>query len=112
MLLVALHEKPNFELPTERVPEWYGWSADTAERGLATLERLGLVTRTTRLKKAPLSPTGQTKVNRYLLHEPLALYTADDLLNDDLIEAFVFAAHRKAPPATSPSVAADEEPVS
>jgi len=38
MLLVALHEKLNFELPTERVPDWYGWSADTAERGLATLE--------------------------------------------------------------------------
>jgi len=39
-------------LPTERVPEWYGWSADTAERGLATLEEAGLLTHTTRLKKA------------------------------------------------------------
>ena len=56
MLLVALHEKNNFELPTERVPEWYGWSADTAERGLATLEQLGLLTHTTRLKKSPAQP--------------------------------------------------------
>jgi hypothetical protein len=97
MLLVALHEKPNFELPTERIPEWYGWSADTAERGLATLEHLGLLTRTTRLKKAPLSPTGQTKVNRYLLREPFARYTLDDIFNDELIDAFVYAAPRKKP---------------
>ena len=87
MLLVALHEKNNFELPTERVPEWYGWCADTAERGLATLEQLGLLTHTTRLKKAPLSPTGLTKVNRYLLHEPFGQLTIDDIFNDDVIES-------------------------
>ena len=86
MLLVALHEKNNFELPAERVPEWYGWSADTAERGLAALEHHGLITRTTRLKKAPLSPTGQTKVNRYL-REPFLVLTEDDIFNDDVINA-------------------------
>jgi hypothetical protein len=90
MLLVALHEKHNFELPSERVPEWYGWSADTAERGLATLEEVGLLTHTTRLKKAPLSPTGQTKVNRYLLHEPFAQYTIEDILNEDVITASLY----------------------
>ena len=90
MLLVALHEKNNFELPTERVPEWYGWSADTAERGLATLQQLGLLTHTTRLKKAPLSPTGLTKVNRYLLHEPFGQLTIDDIFNDDVIQALVY----------------------
>ncbi len=37
MLLVALCEPPGFELVTERVPDWYGWSGDTAERGLKTL---------------------------------------------------------------------------
>ena len=72
MLLVALHEKPSFELPTERVPAWYGWSADTAERGLKTLESVGLIAKTTRLKKAPLSPTGQTRVNIYTLKPPFA----------------------------------------
>jgi hypothetical protein len=90
MLLVALHEKNNFELPAERVPEWYGWSADTAERGLATLEQLGLLTHTTRLKKAPLSPTGLTKVNRYLLQEPFGQLTIDDIWNDDVINALVY----------------------
>jgi hypothetical protein len=38
MLLVALHEKPGFELPTKHMPEWYGWSADTAERGFRTVQ--------------------------------------------------------------------------
>ncbi len=67
MLLVSLHEPSQFVLPTERVPEWYGWSADTAERGLATLNELGIITTTSRLKKAPLSPLGQTKINQYTL---------------------------------------------
>ncbi len=98
MLLVALHEKANFELPAERVPEWYGWSADTAERGLATLEQLGLLTHITRLKKAPLSPTGLTRVNRYLLHEPFGQLTIDDIGNDDVIEAIV----NPAPPKSRP----------
>jgi hypothetical protein len=89
MLLVALHEKANFELPTERVAGWYGWSPDTAERGLATLEHHGLLTRTTRLKKAPLSPTGLTKVNRYLLREPFGELTIDDILDDGVIDAFL-----------------------
>lgn len=95
MLLVALHAKNNFELPTERVPDWYGWSADTAERGLATLEQAGLLTHTTRLKKAPLSPTGLTKINRYLLHEPFGQLTIDDIFNHDVIGALVYPAPPK-----------------
>ncbi|GAA2500607.1 hypothetical protein [Terrabacter carboxydivorans] len=70
MLLVALHEKPGFELPTERMPEWYGFSADTAERGLKTLHDLGLLEVHKRVKKAPLSPTGATQVNIYTLAGP------------------------------------------
>jgi hypothetical protein len=95
MLLVALHAKNNFELPAERVPGWYGWSGDTAERGLATLEQAGLLTHTTRLKKAPLSPTGLTKVNRYLLHEPFSQLTIDDIFDDDVIEGLVYPAPPK-----------------
>jgi hypothetical protein len=72
MLLVALHEKPGFELPTEFVPEWYGWSADTAERGFKTLREHGLLNVYTRRKKAPLSPTGLTEVNQYYLQGPFA----------------------------------------
>lgn len=72
MLLVALHEKPGFELPTEKVPEWYGWSADTAERGLKTLISLGVISKTERVKTAPLSPSGLTTVNQYTLLPPFA----------------------------------------
>ena len=100
MLLVALHEKHNFELPTERVPVWYGWSADTAERGLATLEQLELLTHTTRLKKAPLSPTGLTKVNRYLLHPPFGQYTVEDIFDEDVITAMVYPSPPKGRPST------------
>lgn len=70
MLLVALHEKPGFSLPTERVPDWYGWSADTAERGLKTLQDNNLLLVEKRTKKAPLSPTGLTVENIYALNDP------------------------------------------
>jgi hypothetical protein len=94
MLLVALHEKNNFALPTERVPEWYGWSADTAERGLATLEQAGALTHIIRLKKAPLSPTGHVRVNKYLLHPPFVRLTNDEI-DEDMIEAVLDPAPRK-----------------
>jgi hypothetical protein len=72
MLLLALHEKPGFELPTEKMSEWYGWSADTAERGFRTLYDHGILDVHTRMKKAPLSPTGLSKVNLYRLRPPFA----------------------------------------
>lgn len=109
MLLVALHAKNNFELPAERVPEWYGWSADTAERGLATLEEFGLLTHIIRLKKAPLSPTGLTRVNRYLLREPFGQLTIDDIFNDDMIDALVFPASPKNRPDKATASAAGKK---
>lgn len=72
MLLVALHEKDGFELATEWVPQWYGWSADTAERGLAALRDRGLLRVEKRIRKAPLSPTGATVRNVYTLTGPFA----------------------------------------
>lgn len=72
MLLVALHEKPSFELPAEQMPQWYGFSADTAERGLRKLRSEGFIHTRTRIKKAPLSPTGATAVNVYTLLDPFA----------------------------------------
>jgi hypothetical protein len=81
MLLVALHEKPGFQLPTEKVPLWYGWSADTAERGFKRLEDLHLLTVAPRVKKAPLSPTGLAKVNEYTLTGPFGREEVQALLN-------------------------------
>lgn len=67
MLLVALHEKPGFEVPAEKFPEWYGWSADTAERGFGKLADLGLLHIDKKKRKSALSDTGITDVNVYTL---------------------------------------------
>lgn len=72
MLLVCLHEKAEFTLPTEKMQEWYGFSPDTAERGMRKLSELGLLTISSRLKKAPLAPNGVTRVNVYDLTAVLA----------------------------------------
>lgn len=70
MLLVALSEKNGFKLPTERTPDWYGWSADTAERGLAELEDHGLLSKSRRRRTEPLSASGYGIVNTYYLLPP------------------------------------------
>lgn len=75
MLLVALSEQQGFTLPTERVPGWYGWSADTAERGFAELEEVGLLSKVKYRRKEPLSPNGYGMVNKYYLGPPFR--TAD-----------------------------------
>ncbi|OAH43495.1 hypothetical protein AYJ66_04355 [Dietzia cinnamea] len=70
MLLVFLHERPGCELPTEHMRRWYGFSPDTAERGIKILRDHKLLIVDQRLKKAPLAPTGITRVNRYFLRPP------------------------------------------
>ncbi|TDD64789.1 hypothetical protein E1262_27260 [Jiangella aurantiaca] len=78
MLLVALHERPRFQLPTEHVPAWYGWSADTAERGFDELRNHGLLGVTRRKRFEGGSPTGYVYVNTYELLRPFR--TADERL--------------------------------
>ncbi|MCX4540828.1 hypothetical protein [Streptomyces sp. NBC_01565] len=70
MLLVLSCERPGFELPAERTPEWYGWSADTAERGFKELAKKGLLEVKKTYKKAPASPKGYTHCNQYTLVAP------------------------------------------
>lgn len=70
MLLVALHEKPGFNLPTEHMPTWYGWSPDTAERGLRELEEHGLVHIGKQIYTDPVSPTGVSSKNVYTVLPP------------------------------------------
>ena len=72
MLLVLLAEKNNVDLPIDRIPEWYGISRATAQRGLAELLRLGLLESTGVQKKAPLAPLGYTIERRHLLIGPFA----------------------------------------
>lgn len=70
MLLVALHEKPGFFLPTEHMPKWYGWSADTAERGLRELDERGLIHIDKQVYTDPISPSGLSSKNRYTVLAP------------------------------------------
>ena len=70
MLLVSSTLKPGFVLPTEKARDWYGVSTESAERGLRLLRESGLLERATRVKDAPLSPTGKTQEYHYTLKRP------------------------------------------
>ncbi|OKJ35000.1 hypothetical protein [Streptomyces sp. CB01580] len=65
LFLVVAREKNWSAFPAEKAPEWYGWSADTHERGLKKLIALGLVERREHYIKAPLAPLGFTKTHQY-----------------------------------------------
>lgn len=73
MLLVALSEKPGFHLPAEKMPEWYGWSADTAERGLGELIDAEILHKIPQRRTEPLSASGFSIINHYYLQPPFAV---------------------------------------
>lgn len=77
MLLVALHEKPSFPLPTEHMPAWYGWSADTAERGMHELEKHGLLRIDKQIYTDPVSPSGLSSRNIYTVLPPFDQESVD-----------------------------------
>lgn len=70
MLLVSLSLPAGFVLPTERVPAWYGISADSADRGLRELDRAGLLRRELKIKKAPQAPLGIAQEYHHTLLRP------------------------------------------
>ncbi|WP_147243249.1 hypothetical protein [Acidipropionibacterium virtanenii] len=70
MLLVALHERPGFALATAHMPAWYGFSADTAERGFAELRDHGLLRVERRSRRDPLTTEFVTWFNQYTLVAP------------------------------------------
>ncbi len=65
MLLIALDQKDGFDISPERVPDWYGLSRNTAQRGYKGLVESGLLTRETRYPVDPKSPTGRREVILY-----------------------------------------------
>ena len=67
MLLTVAMEKPWSSFPAERMPEWYGWSPDTTERGLRELVDLGLCERREAYRRTPLSAVGYTITYQYRL---------------------------------------------
>lgn len=77
MLLTVLGEKQPCRLPFEQMPEWYGWSADTAERGLQELEDKGIIRKGKYVRETALSPTGYTRGNEYTVLPPFDRQTLD-----------------------------------
>lgn len=67
MLLVALSLPDRFPLPYERCPQWYGISADTAERGLKELTAKGLLDVAQEWIINHRSDTGWVEQRRYTL---------------------------------------------
>ncbi|MEU2971331.1 hypothetical protein [Nocardiopsis alba] len=67
MLLVLLTGRGKQKLPQEKMPAWYGWSADTAARGLKQLREIGLIEVDSFTRPEPLAPKGWTSVNEYRL---------------------------------------------
>jgi len=67
MLLAALSRPPPFVLPVEKAPQWYGISADTAQRGLASLMQHSVLKVARTPKWAPLAPKGFTYDSRHTL---------------------------------------------
>lgn len=72
MLLIALSLPDDFPLPADRVPKWYGISADTAERGLRELRRSRVLNFDEQWVKNAKSDTGWTQERRYTLDEPFS----------------------------------------
>ena len=70
MLLVALPLGNGFQLPYGQVPDWYGFSASTAERGLRELHHAGLLHREKLRRPDPESPVGFADVYYYELLPP------------------------------------------
>lgn len=65
MLLTVLKEKPWTSFPEKYIDDRYGWSGDTAQRGLTGLTRRELVERREHYKTTPLSPLGWTMSWQY-----------------------------------------------
>lgn len=66
MLLALCAERGRWaKMLPEHMPKWYGWSPDTAERGLKRIVELNLAERREKRKAAPLTPMGFTKYYEY-----------------------------------------------
>ena len=70
VLLIALSLRAGFLLPAEYAKEWYGISADTAQKGLRELRNHRLLDHQLKYKLAPLAPEGVTREWRYTLQPP------------------------------------------
>jgi hypothetical protein len=71
MFLIAV-TRPQLRLPAEHAPRWYGFSADTVERGFRTLLREKVLSRRPEWRIDRRSSTGYTESYLYQLLPPFA----------------------------------------
>ena len=71
-LLIALSQHGAFTLPAERAKQWYGVSADTIEKGFATLRERNIITRMKDWRINRYSRGGLAATNVYRLRAPFA----------------------------------------
>jgi len=73
MLLIALDQPDGSRLPYDQMPQWYGISAKTAERGLTSLVKKSFLEVEATMQIAPKSPTGWTEIRRYTALGPWSI---------------------------------------
>jgi DNA-binding PadR family transcriptional regulator len=73
VLLIGLSLPREFRLPQKHGAHWYGVSRDTIQRGISTLQAMGLVSYRVVKKKAPLAPSGIAKDRIYTLTGPFEI---------------------------------------
>lgn len=78
MLLIALGEQPEFELPVLQAPKFYGISPETAARGFDELVRAGLARFEQSVTKDPMAPLGKRTVKFWRLMAPFQRELAVD----------------------------------
>lgn len=67
VLMISLSLKPDFALPIDQVPKWYGVSSNSAQRGLNELRDRGILTYREARRDSWNGPDGYVLENRYTL---------------------------------------------
>jgi hypothetical protein len=70
MLIISIVQHGSFTLPLERVKDWYGISADTAEIGFRALRDAGILTRQPTWTLSRRAPDGYAQTYIYKLRAP------------------------------------------
>lgn len=77
MLMISLSLKPDFALPIEQVPNWYGVSANSAQRGLNELRDHGILKDRKERRDSWNGPDGYVLENRYTLQGSFAVIVSE-----------------------------------
>jgi hypothetical protein len=85
MLMICLTLKPDFPLPIDQVPAWYGVSSNSAQRGLNELRDHGVLNSRKERRKSWGGPDGYVLENRYTLLAPFRVNIPDKADVIDLV---------------------------